>query len=164
MELVTPDIGLLFWMLLSFSIVLLILRKFAWKPILQALQDREDSISKALSNAEIARHEVANLKSQKDQILNEAKQEREAMMKEAKDDIGNYKIEQKSKIDQQFKLKMDTALDEITQQKRAALDELKETVATLSVDIAEKILKKELENSSRHDAMIKETINDIRIK
>ena len=73
MELVTPGIGLLFWMLLSCSIVLVLLKKFAWKPILNILEEREDSIQKALISAEQARSEVAELKSQKEQILNEAK-------------------------------------------------------------------------------------------
>ena len=81
MELVTPGIGLLFWMLLSFSIVLVLLKKFAWKPILNTLEEREDSIQKALISAEQARSEVAELKSQKEQILNEAKLEREKIIR-----------------------------------------------------------------------------------
>ena len=95
MELITPDIGLLFWMLLSFSIVLIILRKFAWKPILKALQDREENIETALTNAKKAREEIAELKNQKDQILNDAKTEREQMMRVAKEDISDYKQTQK---------------------------------------------------------------------
>ena len=164
MELITPDIGLLFWMLLSFSIVLIILRKFAWKPILKALQDREESIETALTNAKKAREEIAELKNQKNQILNDAKTEREQMMRAAKEDISDYKQTQKLKVDEQFKLKLNSALDEINHQKRVALDDLKDAVAELSIEIAEKILKKELENETQHDAMIKESVNELEIK
>ena len=143
MELVTPGIGLLFWMLLSFSIVLVLLKKFAWKPILNTLEEREDSIQKALISAEQARSEVAELKSQKEQILNEAKLEREKIIRLAHEETSAYKQEQKIKIDEQFKLKISSAIDEINQQKRSAMEDLKKTVAKMSVDIAEKILEKE---------------------
>ena len=103
MELVTPGIGLLFWMLLSFSIVLVLLKKFAWKPILNTLEEREDSIQKALISAEQARSEVAELKSQKEQILNEAKLEREKIIRLAHEETSAYKQEQKIKIDEQVK-------------------------------------------------------------
>ena len=141
MELVTPGIGLLFWMLLSFSIVLVLLKKFAWKPILNTLEEREDSIQKALISAEQARSEVAELKSQKEQILNEAKLEREKIIRLAHEETSAYKQEQKIKIDEQFKLKISSAIDEINQQKRSAMEDLKKTVAKMSVDIAEKILE-----------------------
>ena len=125
MELVTPGIGLLFWMLLSFSIVLVILKKFAWKPILNTLEEREDSIQKALISAEQARSEVAELKGQKEQILSEAKLEREKIIRLAHEETSAYKQEQKIKIDEQFKLKISSAIDEINQQKRSAMEDLK---------------------------------------
>ena len=141
MELVTPDIGLLFWMLVSFSLVLLILKKFAWAPILTALKDREDSIESALLNAEKARKEVEDLKSRKDEILNSAKLERDEMIKMANKDISEYKETEQAKVDEHMKQKISAAIDEINQQKRSAVEELKKSVAHLSIDIAEKILK-----------------------
>ena len=163
MELVTPGIGLLFWMLLSFSIVLVLLKKFAWKPILNTLEEREDSIQKALISAEQARSEVAELKSQKEQILNEAKLEREKIIRLAHEETSAYKQEQKIKIDEQFKLKISSAIDEINQQKRSAMEDLKKTVAKMSVDIAEKILEKELENVQQHDSVISDSVKELDI-
>ena len=163
MELVTPGIGLLFWMLLSFSIVLVLLKKFAWKPILNILEEREDSIQKALISAEQARSEVAELKSQKEQILDEAKLEREKIIRLAHEETSAYKQEQKIKIDEQFKLKISSAIDEINQQKRSAMEDLKKTVAKMSVDIAEKILEKELENLEQHDSVISDSVKGLDI-
>jgi len=163
MELVTPGIGLLFWMLLSFSIVLVLLKKFAWKPILNTLEEREDSIQKALASAEQARSEVAELKSQKEQILNDAKLEREKIIRLAHEETSAYKQEQKIKIDEQFKLKISSAIDEINQQKRSAMEDLKKTVAKMSVDIAEKILEKELENVEQHDSVISDSVKGLDI-
>jgi len=163
MELVTPGIGLLFWMLLSFSIVLVILKKFAWKPILNTLEEREDSIQKALISAEQARSEVAELKSKKEQILNEAKLEKEKIIRLAHEETSAYKQEQKIKIDEQFKLKISSAIDEINQQKRSAMEDLKKTVAKMSVDIAEKILEKELENVEQHDTVISDSVKGLDI-
>ena len=164
MELVTPGIGLLFWMLLSFTIVLIILRRFAWKPILQALQDREEHIELALTNAEKAREEIAVLQNEKQSILNNAKTEKEDLLKRAKEDISDYKKLQKNRVDEQMKATLGSALDEIAQQKRAAMDELKETVASLSVEIAEKILIKELDDKDSHNAIIQESIKKLEIK
>ena len=163
MELVTPGIGLLFWMLLSFSIVLVILKKFAWKPILNTLEEREDSIQKALISAEQARSEVAELKSKKEQILNEAKLEKEKIIRLAHEETSAYKQEQKIKIDEQFKLKISSAIDEINQQKRSAIEDLKKTVAEISVDIAEKILEKELENVEQHNSVISDSVKGLDI-
>ena len=164
MELVTPDIGLLFWMLVSFSLVLLILKKFAWAPILTALKDREDSIESALLNAEKARKEVEDLKSRKDEILNSAKLERDEMIKMANKDISEYKETEQAKVDEHMKQKISAAIDEINQQKRSAVEELKKSVAHLSIDIAEKILKKELEDKKRHDEIIKQSVNELEVK
>jgi len=164
MELVTPDIGLLFWMLVSFSLVLLILKKFAWAPILTALKDREDSIESALLNAEKARKEVEDLKSRKDEILNSAKLEKDEMIKAAHKDISEYKETEQAKVDEHMKQKISAAIEEINQQKRSAVEELKESVAHLSIDIAEKILKKELEDKKRHDEIIQQSVNELEVK
>ncbi len=96
MELITPDIGLIFWMTLSFAIVLAILKKFAWKPILQGLKDREDSIKESLSSAEKARDEMAKLQSDNEKLLDEARLERDEILKQALATANTIKEEAKN--------------------------------------------------------------------
>ncbi len=164
MELVTPDIGLLFWMLLTFCIVLIVLRKFAWKPILSALKDREEGIQTALNSAEEARKEIAETNTKVDQMLKDGKLERDKLLKSAKSEAAEYRQAQQVKIDEQMQLQLNTAKEEIAQQKRAAVGELKNMVAELSIEIAEKILKKELENGDQHTSLIKESVENLEVK
>jgi len=164
MELVTPDIGLLFWMLLSFSIVLIILRKFAWKPILKALKDREESIETALENAAKAREEIADLKKNKDIIFKEQNDYKLELMKNAKEEADEYRREKNQKTDEQTKQNLTVAKEIINQEKRAAILEIKDTVADLSINIAEKILQKELEKDTEHTNIINKSLEDLEIK
>ena len=164
MELVTPDIGLLFWMLLSFSIVLIILRKFAWKPILKALKDREESIETALENAAKAREEIADLKKNKDIIFKEQNDYKLELMKNAKEEADEYKRAKNQKTDEQTKQNLTLAKEIINQEKRAAILEIKDTVADLSINIAEKILQKELEKDTEHTNIINKSLEDLEIK
>jgi len=164
MELVTPDIGLLFWMLLSFSIVLIILRKFAWKPILKALKDREESIETALENAAKAREEIADLKKNKDIIFKEQNDYKLELMKNAKEEADEYRREKNQKTDEQTKQNLTVAKEIINQEKRAAILEIKDTVADLSINIAEKILQKELEKDTEHTNIINKSLEDLEIQ
>ena len=164
MELVTPDIGLLFWMLLSFSIVLIILRKFAWKPILKALKDREESIETALENAAKAREEIADLKKNKDIIFKEQNDYKLELIKNAKEEADEYKRAKNQKTDEQTKQNLTVAKEIINQEKRAAILEIKDTVADLSINIAEKILQKELEKDIEHINIINKSLEDLEIK
>tara|TARA_B110000438_G_C15775568_1_gene633875 strand:+ start:1200 stop:1694 length:495 start_codon:yes stop_codon:yes gene_type:complete len=163
MELITPDVGLLFWMLLSFSIVLFILRKFAWAPILQSLKEREEGIESAIKNANTAREEIADLKKNKDQILLDTNFEKQRMMKDAQEYIEDWKKEQKQKIEEQINQNISRAQDVIEQQKRAAVAELKTQLASLSLGIAEKVIKKELSKDSAYLEMISDDIKDLNI-
>lgn len=163
MELVTPGIGLLFWMLLAFSIVLVLLKKFAWKPILKALKDREDSIQSALDKADEARRLSESANEDVEKMILEGRRSRERMLKDAKDEIAEYKKAQKEMIKSQVNSELTAAKEEIQQQKRLAVDELKKSIASISVEIAEKIIKKELESKSRYDQLIEDSVKNLNI-
>lgn len=159
MDLVTPDIGLIFWTTVSFIILYFILAKYAWKPILGAVNDREKSIKDALSAAEKAKEEMANLKSDNEKILNEAKLQREALLKDARDikskiisDAQNEATEKANKLIEAAKIAIDN-------EKSAAMKELKNTVVDLSLNIAEKLLSKELDNKDKQIKNIKDIID-----
>ena len=142
MDLVTPDVGLLFWTFISFAILFFLLKKFAWKPIVGTVNDRENSIKEALASAEAAKLEMQNLTADNERILKEARAEREMMMKEAREIktkmIADAKDEAKESAD-----KMITqAQAAIESEKKAAVAELKNQVASLSIEIAEKVMKK----------------------
>ena len=163
MELVKPDIGLLFWMTTCFIILLFLMKKYAWGPILVALHERERGIQEALDGAEGAKKEIAEAASKVEQMLSEGKAEKEALMKLAKEELMEYKNGEQQKINTQIALQMQTVKEEIEQQKRAAVSELKSKVAELSIEIAEKILKKELRDQSAHNELIKNNIEDLEL-
>jgi F-type H+-transporting ATPase subunit b len=164
MELVKPDIGLLFWMTTCFILLLFIMRKYAWAPILKALNEREQVIQSALEDAEEAQKQISEAASKVEKMLEEGKKEKENMIKAAQLELSEYKKEQEKKIGIQIQSKLEAAKEDIGQQKRAALEELKRAAGTLSIEIAKKILQKELENESQHDMMIKQSINELEIK
>jgi F-type H+-transporting ATPase subunit b len=164
MELVKPDIGLLFWMTTCFILLLFIMRKYAWGPILKALNEREQVIQSALEDAEEAQKQISEAASKVEKMLEEGKKEKENMIKAAQLELSEYKKEQEKKIGIQIQSKLEAAKEDIGQQKRAALEELKRAAGTLSIEIAKKILQKELENESQHDMMIKQSINELEIK
>ena len=161
MDLVKPDIGLLFWMTTCFILLLFLMKKFAWGPILKALNEREQSIQAALDEAEVARKEISEATSKVTQILEEGRAEKETLIKAAKEELLEYKAEQKDKINTQIESQLQSAREEIIQQKRAAVDELKNKVAELSITIAEKIIKKELENEQQQNQLIKDSIENL---
>lgn len=161
MQLVTPAIGLIFWMLVTFSILLFILKKFAWKPILESIKNREDSINDALNQAENARGEMARLQGENEQLLAEARQERDAMLKEAKEMKEKIVGEAKSAADEEAKKMIARAQDEIQKQKSAAMDELKKEIASFSVQIAEKLVADKLENNDAQQKLIANHLNDL---
>ena len=160
MDLVTPDVGLLFWTFCSFAILYFLLKKFAWKPILGSVNDREDSIREALLAAENAKKEMENLKSDNEKILKEAKIERENMLKDAREiktklisDAENQAKEQASKM-------IDSAQLAIQNEKNSAMNELKQTVVELSVGIAEKVISSELEDKNTQLKVVENMLND----
>lgn len=138
MGLITPDIGLLFWMLVTFGIVLYILGKFAWKPILKALSEREDSISEALDKAEEAKKQMAALKADNEKLLAQARVEREAILREAKEMKDSIIAQAKTSADVEGKKMIANAKENIEREKTAAINDLKNQVASYSIEIAEK--------------------------
>ncbi|MBN2635230.1 MAG: F0F1 ATP synthase subunit B [Prolixibacteraceae bacterium] len=163
MELVTPNPGTIFWMVIIFGIVLYILRKFAWTPIIKALKDREESISNALNSAELARKEVEGLKADNEKVIAEARKERDIILKEAKEIKEKIVTEAKEKAAQEAQKTIDQARQQIVSEKNSAISEIKKQVAELSVMIAEKVIKKELEKKGEQEKMIDGLIDDIKL-
>ncbi len=163
MELVTPGIGLLFWMLLSFSIVLFILKKYAWKPILKTLKDREDSITEALSSADKAREEMANLNAENEKIIAEANEERKRIVAEAQ--AHNKEIMSKAKSEAQVEADkiIESARETIQHEKNVALKEIKDLMADLSIDVAKKVLERELSDEAKQREYVESILNDVNL-
>lgn len=159
MDLVTPDIGLIFWTTVSFAILYFILAKYAWKPILGAVNDREKSIKDALSAAEKAKEEMANLKSENEKILYEAKLQREALLKDARDIKSKIIADAQNEATEKANKLIEAAKTAIDNEKSAAMKELKNTVVDLSLNIAEKLLSKELDNKDKQIKNIKDIID-----
>lgn len=164
MGFVTPDYGTIFWMLIIFGIVLYILKKFAWGPILKALKDREKSISDALNSAEKARKEVAGLKASNDQIIAEARKEKDLILKEARDIKDKIVADAKNQANAEAQKSIEFAKQQINAEKTAAINDIKIQVAELSVMIAEKIIKKQLENTKDQEKLVEDLLKDLRLK
>lgn len=160
MELVTPAFGLVFWMVVSFSIIFFILKKFAWKPILTILKEREDSIQNALDAAKKAKEEMLSLQAGNEKILTEARAERDKLMKEAREMKDAIISEAKTKASKEADKLITSARENIQNEKMAAITELKNQVATLSIQIAEKILKEELSSPDKQKALVKAFLED----
>lgn len=163
MELVTPQIGLIFWTSLSFLILMFILKKFAWSPILGAVKEREVSIREALESAENARQEMANLQADNERILKEARIERDAMLKEARAMKENIVSEAKNKANAEADKLVAAAKVIIESEKNAAISELKDSVSALSIEIAEKVLRAELADSDKQKAYTEELLKDVKL-
>jgi F-type H+-transporting ATPase subunit b len=160
-KLIQPEIGLIFWMTLSFLTVMFILKKFAWKPILKALSDREENIEEALNTAKKAKEEMIALKSDNERLLNEARAERDTMLKEARDTKDAIIAEAKGKAQSEAAKIMSSAREAINNEKMAAITELKNQVAKMSIEIAEKILRHELSHDEKQKALMENLIKDI---
>ncbi len=161
MGLVTPAIGLVFWMLVTFTLLLVILKKFAWKPILSSIKEREETIENALSMAEKAKEDMARLQGENQALLAEARQERDSMMREAKEIKEKIISDAKGMADEEAKKLIARANDEINKQKFAAMEELKKEVASFSVQIAEKLVAAKLEDNAAQQALIANHLSDL---
>ncbi len=160
MELVTPAIGLIFWTTIVFILLVLLLKKFAWKPILTAVENRNESIENALKAAEKAKEDIENLTADNERILNEAKLERDALLKEAREIKDKVIAEAKDKAKTEAEKILVSAKEQITNEKMAAITELKNQVAELSIEIAEKIIKSELEDLNKQKELVTSAISD----
>jgi len=163
MELVTPEIGLIFWTIIVFSLLLIILKKYAWKPILTAVDERNKSIEDALSAADKAKEEILALNTDNERILIEAKKERDLLLKEGREIKESIINEAKDKAKLEADKILITAKEQINNEKMKAIIELKNQVAEMSIDIAEKILKYELTDKNKQKELITEALksNDL---
>ncbi len=155
--------GLFFWQLFLFVGLILLLRKFAWKPILKAVEERESSIENALEAAEEAKKKIAELKSNNEDLLNKAREERDLMLKEAREMKDKIVAEAKNTANAQAEKIVAEARESIQHEKMAAITELKNQVAVLSIEIAEKILKEELSSADKQKAIIDNVVKDINL-
>jgi F-type H+-transporting ATPase subunit b len=163
MELVTPSIGLVFWTALAFICLLILLRKFAWKPILGAIHEREQFIDDALNKAELAKQEMARLTSQNEDLMKQARAERDEILKEAKilkDSIVN---EAKTSAQTEGAKLIEKARVEIENQKKVALAELKGQVSTLSLEIAERVLRSQLDDKAKQQDLVNNLLKDVEL-
>ena len=157
------EFGLFFWHSLIFIGLVFLLRKFAWKPILTAVNDREEGIRSALLSAENARNEMQALQADNQRILQEARMERDAMLKEAV--VMKEKLIADSKAEAQAvgQKMIEQAKAAIESEKQAAMADLKAQVSSLSLDIAEKLLKEELTNKEAQEKLIKKMLADVKL-
>ncbi|GET46615.1 F0F1 ATP synthase subunit B [Capnocytophaga felis] len=146
----------LFWATVIFIILLFLLSKFAWKPILSAVKQREDSINSALDAAEEARKQMANLKADNERLLAEARAERDAMLKEAKELKDKIVAEAKEEAQKEGQKLIEQARQTIDSEKKVAVAQLKDQVASLSIEIAEKVMRSELSDQKKQTALIDE--------
>ncbi len=162
-SLIDPAIGLIFWTTITFVLLLVLLGKYAWKPILTAIKTREKGIEDALSSAQSALNDMRELKSNNEKILNEARAERDVMLKEARDTKENIIAEAKTKATQETERILKSAREQINAEKNAAIAELKNQVATLSIDIAEKILKSDLSSDEKQKTLVNNLMKDVNL-
>ena len=161
MELVSPGIGLLFWMTLAFLVVLFILGKYAWKPIMKALKERELTIHEALNAAEKAREEMNQLQVSNEMLIKEAKNERDLLLADARKLKDSIIEEARQKAGEEANRIVNSAKESIHYEKMAAMTELKNQLADLSLDIAKKILQRELSDPQKQEDFVKELLKDV---
>ncbi|MDG2455333.1 MAG: F0F1 ATP synthase subunit B [Bacteroidia bacterium] len=159
MELLTPSLGLLFWMSLAFIIVLVLLKKFAWSGILKALKDREDFIELSLKSAEDAKAQMSELKADNEKLLAEARLEREQILKEAKEMKDNILVEAKLTASEEGNRLIAAARSEIEKEKNQALSDIKKQVGEISLEIAERVIRKELSDKGAQEALVAEHLS-----
>jgi F-type H+-transporting ATPase subunit b len=162
MELVNPGIGLIVWMTLAFLAILYILGKYAWKPIMKALKERESTIYDALNSAERAKEEMQKMKFSNEALLQEAKNERDAILATARKIKESIIEESKQKASEEADRIIMSAKESIQNEKMAAITELKDQLAELSLEVAKKILQRELSEPEKQEEYIKELIKNVK--
>ena len=156
---IEPGIGLLFWMTLTFLILLFLLAKFAWKPIMAAINEREVTIVDSLNQAKLAKQEVLNLKAENEIIIREAKVERDNILKEARQIKDRIVGEAKDLAKTEGDKMIEQARQSIQMEKAAAMSDIKNQISTLSVNIAESILKQKLDSNDAQNALVDNILN-----
>lgn len=163
MELLLPSFGLIFWTLIAFVIVFLILKKFAWKPILSSLNEREKGIADSLSTAERVRAEMAQLKSENEELLAKAREERGAILKEAREIKDKIVNDAKEQAKAEANKIISEAQQAIQAQKMAALTDVKNQIGKMVVEVSEKVLRRELENKEAQEKHIAQLVESVKL-
>ena len=161
MELLSPSPGLIFWTTITFIILLLVLRKFAWPSIFRALKVREETITFAIEDAKKAREEVEMMEQKRRKIIEEARKERDVLLKEARQLKNEILEEARREAGKESQRMLKKANLQIEKQKQDALTEMRETIGRLSIEIAEKILKEELSEGDKHKKVINSYLNEM---
>lgn len=163
MDLLNPDFGLVIWMLISFLGLVIILRKFAWKPILTAIKSREESISKALDAAKDAESRLGSLKAENEALLAEARRERDQILREARDAKDRIIAEAQEKASAEGTKMIAAARESIENEKMKALTELRNNVATFSIEIAEKILRQQMSDDAKQQEVVNRILKEVNL-
>ena len=158
------SIGLFFWQTVIFIFLILLLKKFAWKPILDAVNEREEGIKNALLSAEKAKEEMASLQSDNEETLKKARSERDSLLKEAREIKQQLIDEAKSEAKNEAKKIISQAQETIQNEKNASIVDLKNQVAGLSIDIAEKVLKEKLSDDKAQMKLVKDLVKEVTLK
>ena len=161
--LVLPDIGLVFWNTIAFVVLLVVLGKFAWKPMLKAIADRENGIEEALLRADKMKAEIAAMQNENEALLAKAREERAGLLKDAKETADKMVADAKDKAKLEYERIINDAQLAITQQKNAALIDVKNQVGNLVVEVAEKVLRKELSNKAEQESYIKQIAEGVKL-
>ena len=157
------SIGLFFWQTIIFVILIFLLKKFAWSPILKAVNDREQGIKDALDSAEAAKKEMQSLQADNEKIMKEARAERDSLLKEARD-LKNSMISQAKDEAKSAQKIIESANEAILNEKNAAVSDIKKQVASLSIEIAEKLLKEKLSDDNKQMKIVEDLIKDVKLK
>jgi F-type H+-transporting ATPase subunit b len=163
MDLLLPHVGLIFWTLVAFLIVFFILKKFAWKSIINGLNERETNIAYAIASAEKVKKEMAQLKNDNEALLQAAREERTTMLKEAKEIRDKMINDAKEEAKAQAAKIMTDANAAIQHQKMAALTDIKNQVGKMVIEVSEKILRRELSDKTQQESYISKLAEDIKL-
>ncbi|WP_316793276.1 F0F1 ATP synthase subunit B [Pedobacter frigoris] len=163
MDLLLPEFGLVILQTIAFLLLMFLLAKFAWKPVLAAIKEREQSIDEALNKAELAKQEMTRLTAQNEELMKEAREERDRILKEAKTLKDSIVHEAKTQAHTEGAKLIEKAKIEIENQKKAALAELKNQVSTLSLDIAERVLRTQLEDKAKQQDLVANLLKDVEL-
>ena len=163
MDLLTPDVGLLVWQLVIFGLLFLLLSKFAWGPITNSLRERENSIQGALDLAEKTRGEMAKLKSENEQILAQARAERDTILRSAKETADRVIAESRDKAIAEGQRMLEQARDAMQNERQALVASMKKEVVNLSIEVAEKVLRRELADKNSQEKLVQELVSSSRL-
>ncbi len=160
MDLITPQFGLIFWQLIAFSVLLFVLSKYAWKPIMEGLKDREVSIETALKSARDAKTEMENISANNEKLLDTARQEKDEMMKKAIQISKEVVEEARGTANKEVSRMLENARIIIQSEKATAIEDIKKQVSLLSIEIAEKVLKRELADKPAQQLLVENLIKE----